>query len=277
MTAPLADAIVSGTAILVTANASDSVGVTSVQFKLDGTNIGSAFTAAPYGGVWDSTTVADGSHTLTAVASDPAGYQTTAKPVTVVVSNLVSALGLPTVTILASAPNASRVGLIDGAFTLTRTGSTSAALTVNYFPGGTAANGIDYSTLGTTATIPAGAASATITIAPLSSANYVGSQTVVFTLSSNLAYTVDSPNSGTMTIAGNGVRCSIGRAPGNNIKITWGSVVGKAYRVAYKNSMSNATWTNMSPLTTATSTTTSYTDTTANKSTKRYYVVYVTD
>jgi hypothetical protein len=61
------------------------------------------------------------------------------------------------------------------------------------------------------------------------------------------------------------------------VKITWKSVVGKIYVVAYKNSLSVTTWTNLSGPITATATSTSYTDTTASKNNTRYYVVYVTD
>ncbi|HEX4644327.1 MAG TPA: Ig-like domain-containing protein [Verrucomicrobiae bacterium] len=191
-----------------------------------------------------------------------------------IVSNTV--VTLPAVTVSATAPNASRVGPADGVFTLARTGSTSAALTVNYSLGGTAVNGSDYNTLGASATIPAGAASVTLAVAPLPSANYVGAETAVLTLSANSAYTAGSPNTATVNIAGNSVPSSVGKA-GGNLKITWKSVLNKTYRVAYKNSLADATWTNLSGLITATSTITSYTDTTASNKTQRYYVVFVTD
>jgi hypothetical protein len=80
---------VSGT-INVTANASDDVGVTSVQFKLDGANLGSADTTSPYSVSWNTTATANGGHQLTAVASDAAGHQTTSAIVSVSVSNTAS-------------------------------------------------------------------------------------------------------------------------------------------------------------------------------------------
>ena len=86
MTAPGNGATVSGS-VTVAANASDNVGVTSVQFELDGANLGAPLTDSPYSISWDSTSVSNGSHTLTAVARDAAGNQTTAAPVTVTVSN----------------------------------------------------------------------------------------------------------------------------------------------------------------------------------------------
>jgi len=70
------------------------VGVAGVQFKLDGVNLGVEDTASPYSVSWNTTTVGDGSHTLTAVARDAAGNTTTSSAVTVTVDNTP-----PTVTI----------------------------------------------------------------------------------------------------------------------------------------------------------------------------------
>jgi hypothetical protein len=157
-----------------------------------------------------------------------------------------------------------------------RTGSTASALTVNYALSGTAINGTDYNTLATSMTIPSGAASAVITVTPKASTSYVGSATAQLALSANSTYTVGATGSATVTIAGNSVPSSIAKT-GGNMKITWSSVVNKTYRVAYKNSLTDATWVNLSGLITATGTSTSYTDTTASGKTQRYYVVYVTN
>ena len=85
ITAPLDGSSVSG-AVTITANASDNVGVAAVQFLIDGSNLGSPDTVAPYAASWQSTSVANGSHTLSAVASDASNNQTSAT-VTVTVSN----------------------------------------------------------------------------------------------------------------------------------------------------------------------------------------------
>ena len=85
ITAPLDGSSVSGS-VTITANASDNVGVTAVQFLIDGSNLGSPDTVAPYAASWQSTSVANGSHTLSAVASDASNNQTSAT-VTVTVSN----------------------------------------------------------------------------------------------------------------------------------------------------------------------------------------------
>ena len=70
ITAPANGATVSGTAVTVSATASDNVGVVGVQFKLDGANLGAEDTTSPYSVTWNSTTAANGSHTLTALARD---------------------------------------------------------------------------------------------------------------------------------------------------------------------------------------------------------------
>jgi hypothetical protein len=87
LTAPTAGSTVSGSSVALSANASDNVGVSGVQFKVDGSNVGSQDTTSPYSVNWNTTTVANGSHTITAVASDAAGNSTTSSSVSVTVSN----------------------------------------------------------------------------------------------------------------------------------------------------------------------------------------------
>jgi hypothetical protein len=86
LTAPAAGATVSG-AVTVSADAADNVGVAGVQFRLDGAKLGAEDETAPYSISWDTTTVADGSHTLTAVARDAAGNTASSAAVAVAVSN----------------------------------------------------------------------------------------------------------------------------------------------------------------------------------------------
>jgi beta-glucanase (GH16 family) len=90
LTAPAAGSTVSGSSVAVSANASDNVGVSGVQFKLDGANLGAEDTASPYSASWDSTKAVNGSHTLTAVARDAAGNTATSSAATVTVNNSVS-------------------------------------------------------------------------------------------------------------------------------------------------------------------------------------------
>jgi len=86
ITAPSNNARVANT-VTVSANASDNVGVVAVQFKVDGANIGAEDTTAPYSVSWNTATVSNGSHVLTAVARDAAGNSTTSNGRTVRVSN----------------------------------------------------------------------------------------------------------------------------------------------------------------------------------------------
>jgi Big-like domain-containing protein len=86
MTAPATAATVSGT-ITVSANATDAIGMAGVQFKLDGANLGAEDTTPPYSVSLNTTTIANGLHTLTAVARNTSALTTTAVPVTVTVSN----------------------------------------------------------------------------------------------------------------------------------------------------------------------------------------------
>jgi hypothetical protein len=84
---PPAGSAVTGTTT-VSATAADNIGVVGVQFLLDGANLGSEDTAAPYAVAWNTTSVGDGPHTLGAIARDAAGNRTTADPITVNVANV---------------------------------------------------------------------------------------------------------------------------------------------------------------------------------------------
>jgi hypothetical protein len=72
ITSPAAGATVSGT-ITVSANATDDVAVASVTFQVDGKQIGSPLTKAPYSLSLDTTQLINGGHVLTAIATDLAG------------------------------------------------------------------------------------------------------------------------------------------------------------------------------------------------------------
>ena len=91
ITAP--SGVVFGSAVAVSASASENV--VGVQFRLDGADLGAEDTSAPYTIAWDTTGVANGPHTLSAVARDAAGNSATASDVAVTVSNLTVALSTP--------------------------------------------------------------------------------------------------------------------------------------------------------------------------------------
>ena len=69
----------------ITANATDDNGVSQVEFFVDGSSIGVDSTA-PYSASWDTTAYSDGSHTVSATATDTIG-QTGSSSVTVTVQN----------------------------------------------------------------------------------------------------------------------------------------------------------------------------------------------
>ncbi|MEA5115933.1 MAG: Ig-like domain-containing protein [Geobacteraceae bacterium] len=93
MTSPAANATVSGT-VTIGASASDAVGVSRVEFYRDGTLL-SASNVAPYSYSWNTTTVANGSHTLSVRAYDLSGNVGQSSQRTVTVRNTISA---PTIT-----------------------------------------------------------------------------------------------------------------------------------------------------------------------------------
>ena len=130
LTAPAAGATPGGT-ISVSASASDNVGVTGVQFKLDGTNLGAEDTTSPYSISWNTTTATNGSHSLTAVARDAAGNTTTSSAVTVTVDN-----AAPTTSITAPTGGASVNGTVAVNVSATdNTGGTGVAKVEFYIDG----------------------------------------------------------------------------------------------------------------------------------------------
>ncbi|HXG57468.1 MAG TPA: Ig-like domain-containing protein [Thermoanaerobaculia bacterium] len=85
ITSPSGGATVSGT-ISVTASATDNVGVTKVEFYLDGA-LQSTDTASPYSWSWNTATASNGTHSLTSKAYDAANNVGTSSAVSVTVDN----------------------------------------------------------------------------------------------------------------------------------------------------------------------------------------------
>ncbi len=110
ITAPLNGATVSGT-VSVTATASDNVGVTKVEFYLDGA-LQFTDTTSPYSWSWDSTTATNASHSLTAKAYDAALNVGTSTAVSVTVNNTGGDVTPPTVSITAPLNGATVVGTV---------------------------------------------------------------------------------------------------------------------------------------------------------------------
>jgi hypothetical protein len=84
MTAPSPGSTVSGS---INVSASTTGPATGVQFLLDGSSLGSEDTSSPWSVSWNTTAVADGSHTLSARAHDAVGATVSSSAVTVTVRN----------------------------------------------------------------------------------------------------------------------------------------------------------------------------------------------
>ena len=118
ISSPENNAVVLGTDVIFSVNAADNIGVTGVQFQLDGNNLGDEDITAPYSMVWDTTSVSDGIHTLTAIARDAEGNLGTASA-TVTVAN--TALPAP---VLASAVGGDAQVILNWNNTVAATGYT---------------------------------------------------------------------------------------------------------------------------------------------------------
>jgi len=87
LTAP-ADGVSVNANVTLSADANDNVGVEHVDFLVNGTVIGTSdVEGGPYDIVWDSTTIPDGSVTITAQAFDSSSNATTSSGVTINVNN----------------------------------------------------------------------------------------------------------------------------------------------------------------------------------------------
>ncbi|HEX5994458.1 MAG TPA: DNRLRE domain-containing protein, partial [Jiangellales bacterium] len=91
LTAPAAGATVGGSAVTVSADVSDDVGVTSVAFLVDGVRVGAPDTSSPYSIAWNTLDPLapgfNGPHEVNAVVTDTSGLQYVTAPRTVTVNN----------------------------------------------------------------------------------------------------------------------------------------------------------------------------------------------
>jgi hypothetical protein len=143
--------------------------------------------------------LAETTETLTAWLS-PSPFYTSAPGASATVSIMDNDAG-PSVSVIASGPNASKQGLAPGRFTVLRTGNPASALTVNLSISGTATNGLDYSTISNTVTFAAGAGSAEILVQPLPGSGLEPPKTIVLTLVSGADYNLVSPAFATVTLS----------------------------------------------------------------------------
>ena len=141
LTAPVPGATVSSTvALTATASASSTYGltVTSVEFLIDGTAVGTV-TSSPYTFMWNSTTVTKGSHSLTAKVTDSAGGTATTPAIMINTTGMAIAVAMTAAQIF-PAPMSQASGTADltvkldtGATrgTVKLTGLSATAVTIN--------------------------------------------------------------------------------------------------------------------------------------------------
>lgn len=109
VTSPTGGSVVSGN-VMVTATATDNVGVVGVQFLIDGVDAGTEDTTEPYTTSIDTTALANRAYKLTARARDAAGFMATSPIVTVTVNNLTPDVTAPAVAISTPAAGANVMG-----------------------------------------------------------------------------------------------------------------------------------------------------------------------
>jgi hypothetical protein len=105
-----------------------------------------------------------------------------------------------TVQLVATDPVAGEFGSNAAKATIVRSGDTTQSLAVNVGFAGSAVSGTDYAGNTTTVTIPAGAASQSITLSPVADALAEGTETIEITLQPNANYTIAAPSTASISL-----------------------------------------------------------------------------
>ncbi len=202
-------------------NYSDSNGSSSATYmvraiKLENTTSGSYENPAQ-GVFWSATAGSSSSGSSPAVEAPTTTTPTTPVATTPSTATPVST-GANTVTVTATDATAVIGNASDTAtLTFARTGDTAAALLVKFALGGSAVKWIDYATtagdMPVEIILPAGHASATMTIVARANTTGVASPTAMFTLSPDAAYTVGSSASATVNLATAGTTSPVVTTP----------------------------------------------------------------
>jgi hypothetical protein len=182
----------------------------TVAYTVSGTATSSDYSALP-----GSVTIPTGNTSAT-IAITPADDDTIESTETVVLTitpqtayivgtantatvEITSDDALPTVTVSAF-DSAAAEPSAPGSFRITRTGRTTTSLLVSYSVSGTATSGTDYTTLTGSATIPAGATFATVTVTPIDDTTVEIPETVIATLTESTRYTIGFSRTATVII-----------------------------------------------------------------------------
>jgi hypothetical protein len=183
-----------GTA-LATVNITPALGNDSQNIEFSGTNLVNAFNNAIGGLLYlgiksDKEGVTNRSFCNFQSMEDPS------KPTL----NTISA-NLPMITISVPDASAAEPGADTASFTLNRGSATNGTLTVFYTFSGTATHGSDYTESGSgNVTFAAGASNANVVITAVNDAVAERLETVILTVTSDAAYNIDSPGTGTAMI-----------------------------------------------------------------------------
>jgi Bacterial Ig domain len=116
--------VTSAVTVKASATAPSGAAISAVQFLLNGNSLGSAVTSTPYTMNWNTASVANGTYSLAATATDSTGASATSPAVAVTVNNG-SVTNPLTVTITAPANGST----VSGTVTMTATASDSNAVT----------------------------------------------------------------------------------------------------------------------------------------------------
>jgi len=143
ISSPTANATVSGT-VNITASASDSVGVSKVEFYVNG-SLKATDTTSPYSYSWDSKSVSNGSYSITSKAYDAAGNVRQSAAVSVNVNNVVADTTAPSVTITSPAAGSTVKGTVCAAVS---TSDNVGVTKVEYYVGGSLNNTVTASPFG---------------------------------------------------------------------------------------------------------------------------------
>jgi peptidoglycan/xylan/chitin deacetylase (PgdA/CDA1 family) len=133
LTAPTEGATLTGTAVTISADAADNIAVASVEFFVGATSVG-IDTTEPYSVTWDSTAVADGPVSITAVAVDTSANDATSAGISATVDNAFHDITDPTVDLTAPDSGA----LLAGSVTISADATDDVAVgSVEFFIGAT--------------------------------------------------------------------------------------------------------------------------------------------
>ena len=124
------------------------------------------------------------------------------------IAGTVTAAGVPAVTVTVTPGSVTEDGATNLLYTFTRSVATGSALTVNFSVGGTAIYGVCYTQTGAasftaasgTVIIPAGQATAQVTVDPTPDTTVEPDETVLLTVTAGTGYTIGTPAGATATI-----------------------------------------------------------------------------